>query len=343
LEVEASVVYRPVQKWKGIAHFISAGFRLRPEMVYVVDTAYAGVLAAFVVRIFTGCRVITDTGDAAYELACSSGNYSGWQVCLIRLIEHLALHRADGVVVRGSFHRELLHRAGVRRVQFIPDGAAAVVVGSDQRRKAEALRAEFGFEDSLVVGMVGSMSWSERHQMCYGWDVVEAMALLNDVNVRALLVGDGDGRARLAARANALGVLSRIQFAGRIASADLLPYLLAMDVCVSTQSNDTPGWVRTTGKLPLYLAAGRYVVATDVGEAHRVLPKVGWLLPYTGVRDDEHPARLANHLRRVALDRQLLRNADAGPEVFAREFDYRVLAKRAWVFCREVLGGGAPR
>ena len=140
-----------------------------------------------------------------------------------------------------------------------------------------------------------------------------------------------------------LGVSERVKFVGRIESADLLPYLLAMDVCVSTQSNDTPGWVRTTGKLPLYLAAGRYVVATDVGEAHRVLPGVGCLLPYAGVRDDEHPRRLADHLRRLATNRLLLMRADSGRDVFAREFDYGVLAKKAWSFCCQVLGSEPPR
>jgi hypothetical protein len=46
-----------------------------------------------------------------------------------------------------------------------------------------------------------------------------------------------------------------------------------MDICLSTQTNDVVGWVRTTGKLPLYLAAGRYVLASRVGEAARVLPE----------------------------------------------------------------------
>jgi glycosyltransferase involved in cell wall biosynthesis len=339
---EASISYRPARKWKGIARFIVTSIRQRPDLVYIVDTAYAGVFAAVAASGLLRCRVLTDTGDAAYELARSTGNYSRWQLGLIRLVEHLALHRVDGVVVRGSFHRELLRNQGVRSVEFIPDGAQAVGIGPEEFGKAEVLRAHLGFEGSLVVGIVGSMIWSERYQMCYGWDVVEAMAFLTDVNVRALLVGDGDGRARLEARARVLGVLERVQFVGRVEAAELLPYLLAMDVCISTQSNDTPGWVRTTGKLPLYLAAGRYVVATDVGEAHRVLPEVGCLLPYAGVRDDEHPARLAVHLRGLAANRRLLEKATAGPEVFAREFDYRVLAKKAWSFCHQVMGREAP-
>ena len=41
----------------------------------------------------------------------------------------------------------------------------------------------------------------------------------------------------------------------------MLRHLSIMDVCISTQSNDLVGMVRTTGKLPLYLAYGKYVIA----------------------------------------------------------------------------------
>ena len=50
----------------------------------------------------------------------------------------------------------------------------------------------------------------------------------------------------------------------------------ALDVVLSTQSNDVVGQVRTTGKLPLYMANGRFILATDVGEASLVLPDA-WL------------------------------------------------------------------
>ncbi len=95
-----------------------------------------GVLGGFRVEAVDGCRVITDTGDAAYELARSTGNYSWWQLALIRFVEHVALYRVDGVIVRGSFHRDLLRREGVRRVEFVPDGARAVEIGPRGKEKS---------------------------------------------------------------------------------------------------------------------------------------------------------------------------------------------------------------
>ena len=96
-----------------------------------------------------------------------------------------------------------------------------------------------------------------------------------------------------------LGVEDRIVFAGRRPLAELPEILSACDVCLSTQTNDIPGNVRTTGKLPLYLACGRYVLASRVGEAARVLPGE-MLVPYEGTVDKEYPSRLAERVRALA-------------------------------------------
>lgn len=325
--------YRPVRKWKGLSPFVRAVLTQKPDIVYVMDTAYTGVLAGCLAKRLTGCKLITDTGDAAYELAKSSGAYSGRQLALINRVERMAMKRSDSVVVRGSAHKTLLQNQGVRDVVFVPDGVDAGTFGPVE---AAPLRGALRLADHFVVGVVGTMAWSAKHQMCYGWDVVEALGLLKDGPVKALLVGDGDGRARLERRAEELGVADRVIFAGSLPYESLPEYLSAMNACVSTQSNDVVGRVRTTGKLPLYLACDRYVIATDVGEASRVLPGVGGLLPYTGVRDDAHPRRLAEHLEARAAD-----PARPGPQGRARRvaldnFDYGMLAGRVERLCRRL-------
>jgi len=163
------------------------------------------------------------------------------------------------------------------------------------------------------------------------------LALLKDEPVKGLLVGDGNGRKVLEKRVEELGISDRIVFTGQIPYEDLPYYLAAMDVCVSTQSNDLVGRVRTTGKLPLYLAYGKYVMATDVGEASQVLPGVGCLLPYEGVRDDNHPARLAEHLRLLLVKPQRLDVDEKARQVAKDHFDYDKLAQRVATICRDLV------
>jgi glycosyltransferase involved in cell wall biosynthesis len=71
-----------------------------------------------------------------------------------------------------------------------------------------------------------------------------------------------------------------------------------MDVALSTQTNDRVGQARMTGKLAEYMACGRYVVASDVGEAQLLLPPE-MRLAYDGVKDTRYPERLAAKIREL--------------------------------------------
>ncbi|MEE3719413.1 glycosyltransferase [Tumidithrix elongata RA019] len=325
--------YRPAKKWKGILPFIQSALGFRPDIIYVMDTAYTGVLAGRIAKQILGCKLIVDTGDVAYELAKSTGNYSKRQLGLINWIEQMAIKNSDRLIVRGSYHKTLLESQGVQNVVFIPDGVDTLAVSPGDYL---SLKTELGLADSFVVGMVGTMIWSERHCMCYGWDVIEALSMLKDLPVKALLIGDGDGRQILEARAKELGISDRAIFTGQLPYEKMLRYLTAMDVCVSTQSNDLVGMVRTTGKLPLYLAYGKYVIATNVGEAMRVLPGIGCLLPYEGVRDALHPTRLAEHIRMLVAEPERIKVAEAAFQVAKENFDYALLAQRLTKVCEDL-------
>lgn len=330
---DIDIHYRPVPKWKGIFTFLQSAAQMQPDVIYVMDAAYTGVLAAYAAQNLWRCPWIVDTGDLIYELAKSNGSYGPWQLRLVRWIEQLTTNHADHLVVRGSYHQAMLQEQGIQKVTFIPDG---VDLTACQPLDVTDLRSELGLGDTLVVGMVGTMSWSSKHQMCYGWDIVEALGLLREQPIKALLVGDGNGRARLEARSQALGIADRVVFTGQVPYADVTRYVNAMDICVSTQSNDGVGMVRTTGKLPMYLACGKYVVATDVGEAKKVLPNVGYLLPYQGVRDDQHPIRLAAHLQALVDHPEQLQIAQQARETASRHFDYNNLAQRVEGVCRSL-------
>jgi glycosyltransferase involved in cell wall biosynthesis len=332
--------YRSIPKWQGMLSFIQAGLYLRPQIIYVVDVAYAGVLAGCLGKILTGCKLITDTGDVAYELAQSTGKYSRTQLALIDWVERLAIKFSDRLIVRGSYHKAWLEHQGNHTVEFVPDGVDTDAVAPVN---ATSLRERLGLGNHLVVGLVGTMSWSERYQMCYGWDIIAALRLLPNYPVKALLVGEGNGRAILENLAQEFGVADRVVFTGQIPYGDLPEYLAAMDVCVSTQSNNLVGQVRTTGKLPLYLAYGKYVIATDVGEASRVLPGVGCLLPYEGIRDDQHPARLAVQLKRLLAKPERLQVNASARQIAKAEFDYQILAQRIERVCRELVEVDAKR
>jgi glycosyltransferase involved in cell wall biosynthesis len=318
-----AVHYRTGGRVASVWTFLEPVLKERPLVTWVFDMAFAGVVAAALGRS-RGTRMVVDTGDAITALARQSGIRGPAGLAATAVLEQLAMATADTLVVRGTEHQRLLERQG-RQSTLIPDGVDLAPFASVPPRAV--CRTRLGFSDELVVGMVGSMVWSPVLNLTYGWDVIEALGMLKDLPVVAVLVGDGSGRAQLETRAAALGVSERVRFLGHRPFESLPEILAACDVCVSTQTNDIVGRVRTTGKLPLYMASGRYVLASRVGEAARVLP-AEMLLDYSGSVDREYPARLAARLRHLSADRARLGLGETLIDRARQEFAYDVLAPR---------------
>jgi hypothetical protein len=116
-------------------------------------------------------------------------------------------------------------------------------------------------------------------------------------------------------------------FCGRIPYPEVPLYLRVLDVALSTQTNNLPGRVRTTGKLPEYMAAERFILASRVGEAARLLPEV-MLLDYAGAVDAAYPERLATRVREIHHERRQLDARRELPELARRHCAYEVLAAR---------------
>jgi glycosyltransferase involved in cell wall biosynthesis len=297
----------------------------------VVDLGRDTALLTLVARLL-GISVILDTGDLVYELERSRGARSRAGLASVWLGEHLSLRLARAVVVRGRVHEALLQG---RKVTFAPDlaprGARPV--------SGDIVRARLGLEGVFVAGLVGSLHPAPRLGIAYGWDLVEALSSA-PVGVHALIVGDGPARPALEARAAEIGVASRCHFAGSVPPHEVAPWVGAMDVAVSTQTNDRVGAVRTTAKLPLYLACGCPVLASDVGEAKRLLGPLGWTIQYDGVVDRTYPYRLATELARWAADRAgaPLRREQA-LRLHREAFDERIVRERIWDTVERVLAG----
>jgi glycosyltransferase involved in cell wall biosynthesis len=327
---DVNLVHRCSRGAEGAFRFAAALRRARPRAVYVVDMGAAGVLAAAWHRLASHrARIVIDTGDAIYELVRSSGMRGRVGQWLTWLLERCGLAIAHHLVARGTYHKELLVERGhdPSRITIVPDGVDVAQFAADRNGCCASLRDSLGLNGQLVVGLVGSTIWSERLGMCYGWELVEAMRWLKHEPVKGLLVGDGSGIEHLRRRCTELGVEDRVLFVGRVPYERLPEYLGVMDVCLSTQTNDIPGRVRTTGKLPLYLAAGRHVLASKVGEAARLLP-AQMLLDYSGTRDDSYPRRLADRIRQLLVSRVNPSPAPVAQAIARQHFDYDVLAPR---------------
>lgn len=318
-EVTESSVILPPPGIRGVVFTAQLVLRSQAHVLYLVDVGKTTTIGAVLGRL-TGKRVILDTGDACYALARSLGDRSFAGMAAVGVGEQVAIRSAHEVVIRGRTHAAYIPARSTHIPDLMPPYA--------QPAPAADLRRELDLDGTFVVGVVGSLIFSPRLRISYGWDLVEALSHTAS-SVVAMIVGDGSGLEPLEARARELGVTDRCRFVGRVPTELVGRYVCATDVAISTQTNDLVGWVRTTGKLPLYLACGRPVLASHVGEAARLLGPWGWTVQYRGVVDRDYPIRLAAAVERWREDpggaesRQSL-----ALDIAKREFDLSTMRQR---------------
>lgn len=216
------------------------------------------------------------------------------------------------------------HPAARGRVRVLPNGV-------DPDRFAPAAPPPRPF----TVGFVGTLKpWHGTETL------VDAFALLHerDPSVRLLLVGDGPERPRIEERLGARGVAGSAELTGAVDPSGVPALLAAMDVAVAPYPDLQPFYFSPL-KLYEYMAAGRAVVASRVGQIADVIQDgESGLLVAPG-----DPRALAGALARLHADADLrARLGRAARERTLRHHTWDAVAERILALARETasLEGG---
>jgi glycosyltransferase involved in cell wall biosynthesis len=313
---ETTIAHRSSGLGRTLSGFQAALRATRPRLVYLIDTGIATVLAGARARTL-GAHVVLDTGDATAALTRTTGRLGLLGAVGAPAFERAAYRLASIVVARSEALAAHARQRGARRVIVGPDGYDPALVDNG---RGDAERARWAAGDRLTVGVVGSAHWNARRRWCYGRDVIEMLAGARRRDVLGVLLVQGDGVPHLRALARARGVAECLVIEDDGDAAQTWRRLSALDVALSTQTDDVVGRVRTTGKLVQYMAAGRFVLASRVGAAAALLPDE-MLVDYHGAWDEGYFARLAARLDALP-DRRVLAGQGARLRARAEPFAY---------------------
>jgi glycosyltransferase involved in cell wall biosynthesis len=249
-------------------------------------------------------------------LVDEAARYRGLQdVDVWRAREGKLLAEADRVVVVSRALRDHALAAGARpgAVRVIPNGVQVDLFrrGGDR----VAVRNRLGIDDALVIGFVGSLKpWHGVGML------LETLADLPS-SYRLLVVGEGPEEASLKARANLLGLSSRVLFAGAVPHAEVPSYLDAMDIGAAP-FEPMRGFYFSPLKVAEYLAAGLPVVASRQGDLPLLVGDAG-LLYEPGSQE-----ALTAALRRLGEDGALRRRLARAAVARAASLDWDHVAAR---------------
>jgi glycosyltransferase involved in cell wall biosynthesis len=235
----------------------------------------------------------------------------------MRLFERLdkrVLRGFDQIVAVSEEIRTDLLQSGIPsgKVSRIDNGISVPACDAGAR---EGIRRELGIGPSepLVV-QIGRLAKSKRNDL-----LLEAVARLSArMPVRVLLVGEGGEREALLEKARALGISSRVIFAGYREDAHRV--MAAADVLALTSNKEG---------LPIVIleamALGCPIVSTDVGAVPTVLRRdeTAWIVPIDDL--DALTGALGEALGNPALARARAEQARADYRV---HFDRDVMGRR---------------
>lgn len=264
-----------------------------------------------------------DWEAAIYEE--SAGKDANWR--RIHRFERALPRIADTVSVASQALRQQALAMGVH-----PDDLFDAPVGADLERfqiggDAVGLRDELGF-DGPVAMYLGQLAGA--HAAPLFLDAAKIVAA-RQPDAGFLVVGGGRTLEDLKTHAARLGV-PNVRFTGAVPHAAVPDYMDVADVCVATLPNTAQAATKSPLKVVEYMAAGKAIVATAVGEAVRFLDdgRVGQLVA------PGDPGALADAIAPLLADPY--RRSELG--VAARE---HLRSHHTWMHTAEVLDAAYRR
>jgi PEP-CTERM/exosortase A-associated glycosyltransferase len=246
---------------------------LRPDVIHAHSPVLNAIPAMRVGRRL-GVPVVYEVRafweDAAVDHGSTREGSARYR--LSRGLETWALKRAQHVTTICDGLRADIVARGIRasRVTVIPN-AVDVDAFSQGQPADEELKAGLGLQGRTVIGFIGSFYAYEGLDL-----LIAAMPLILErmPEVSLLLVGGGPQESQLKAQAAALGLGSRVRFAGRVPHDQVQRYYDLIDVLAYPRHSMRLTELVTPLKPLEAMAQGRLLVASDVG-GHRELIRHG--------------------------------------------------------------------
>lgn len=181
-----------------------------------------------------------------------------------RKVEHEILLHSDGISVVSSALKHYLTKilsSAESKILVVPNSVNPT--GELSIEKTEKLKVDYGINNELVVGFVGSMF------PYHGVDIlIKAFAKLPaEMNVRLLIVGDGAILPDLKALAKSLNVFQKVIFTGSLPHREVYANIEVMDICCMPKSN----WYGSPVKIFEYGLMKKPVIAPNEIPMHDVM------------------------------------------------------------------------
>jgi hypothetical protein len=313
---------------------IRSGFSDRPSLIVMEGTGVAGGLACLLLHWLLNVSYVVSSGDAvAPFIAMKSNRIVGY---FAQLYEQLLCRYCAGFI---GWTPYLVGRAltfGAPRGITAAGWSLKNYSTAEFDRYRQDTRAKLGIPtDAIVYGLVGSLSWVDKLQYCYGVELVRARQKISpSANVYVIILGDGTGMSVLETLAGDM-LNKQIFLTGNIPNDRVFEYLAAMDVASLPQSVDGVGSFRYTTKVSEYLAAKLPIAIGQVPMTYDLLAGWSWCLAGNNPWDERYICELAELMDTLTPAEIVAKQQHIPPEI--PEFDLEYQRDKVTQFIQDIL------
>jgi len=232
-----------------------------------------------------------------YE-SCGRSLHSRFIGFSFKVLERFLPILSDTVSVASKSLRDLAIRFGVRQenIYLVPVGAdlESFHPGID----GNGVRQAYNIHNRLVL-YIGQLHGAQYIDL---FIKSASIVLHKDQNVTFMIVGEGFMERILKDLVYELGIEDKVIFTGSVPHHRIPEYIAAADVCVATFRDTAVTRCKSPLKIVEYMAMGKAIVASNVGEVRNMLGGVGILVESGNFHS------LASGILRLLPDRGLREN-----------------------------------
>jgi glycosyltransferase involved in cell wall biosynthesis len=269
------------------------------DVIHFQKCFYHAALPAIVVALLKRKPLHYDWDDwefKIYEASTQPGILRDIIGFFINTFEIMIPKIADTVSCASHALKNKCERLGVREGRIFDAHVGADLESFHPGVSGENVRKRYNIGKPLIL-YLGQLHGGQYAELF----IQAASKIINEhkEDLTFMIVGDGYRAEELKRLAYAAGLNGRLIFAGAV-SHDLIPqYIAAADVCVACFEENDVTICKSPLKIAEYLASGKAIVASDVGEVRNMVGEAGIL----AVPGDGHS--LALSIIRIVKDNDL--------------------------------------
>ncbi len=247
------------------------------DIIHFQKCFYHAALPAIITAILKNKPIHYDWDDwelKIYEVSTEPGALRSLIWHFLNLLERTIPRIVDTVSCASNRLKVECQKLGVKSDRIFDAHVGADVERFNPNISGKAVRQRHAIDKPLVLYL------GQLHGGQYVKTFIEVAAkLINDYKKDAsfMIVGDGYQARELKKIADSLNLDGNLIFAGAVLHEEVPEYIAAADVCVACFEENEVTLCKSPLKVVEYLASGKPIVASNVGEVPNMIGKAGIL------------------------------------------------------------------